>query len=216
MPKGDLPAHRWTLIGPPEVPYGRPLVADRPKILAGLVLAQRSTEPRYVVRGHDGLEWKLGVGGSSSWIDTDDRPLPRDFGWSRESQWRHDSSDLIGRTRLKWATGERNPYWWRKGRKAGLLGELFTLGREYAARRPFTILVPDETVGYRWCRSRTQTGRFARSRFILSEVFHSVFRLSIIVPFLVSSFVQSLVPSLVSSLVPLSFYVSFCVLFTNH
>jgi hypothetical protein len=127
MLDGGLPVNRWTPGGPPEIPYGRPRVADRPKIRAEFVLAQRSTEPRYAVRDPAGLEWKLRVGVSSSLIDTDYRPLPRDFGWSRESQWRHHSSDRIGRRRLKLATGQRDPYWRRKGPKAGLLGELFSL-----------------------------------------------------------------------------------------
>jgi len=132
-----------------EIPYGPLLVADRPKVLTEFLLAQRSTEPRDASHVPPNLEWKLRVGVISSLIDTDDRPLPRDFGWSCESQRRQDSSDLIGRTRLKLDTGERHPYWRRKGPKAGSLVELSTLGREFAARRPSSFVVPDETVGCR-------------------------------------------------------------------
>jgi hypothetical protein len=101
MLDGGLPTNRWTPVGPPEISYGPPLVADRPKEFAEFLLAERSTEPRYSVPRHTELELKLRVGVISSLIDTDDRPLPRDFGWSCESQWRYDFSDLIRRTRLK-------------------------------------------------------------------------------------------------------------------
>jgi len=106
-----------------------------------------------------------------SLIDTDDSPLPRDFGWSCESQRRQDSSDLIGRTMLKLDTGESNPYWRRKGHKAGLLVELPTLVRKFAARRPSSFIVPDETVGCRGVgRGPSQDGLLGAGSFLVRGI----------------------------------------------
>jgi len=51
------------------------------------------------------------------------------------------------------------------------VGELFTLGQEYAARRPSTVAVPDETVGCRGVgREPSQDGLLGAVSFVVRGI----------------------------------------------